>query len=125
MREHVARLDIPPEPPVGSVVISSADGLVRQAIAGRSGRLTYPRRGDIFYDGLTWPQLLSYGSVEVIWRPDAEMPDMSTRAAAFELLAVLDTGGIELTDVEVRDAVALLRRRLVGDQTADASSAPG
>jgi hypothetical protein len=125
VREHVAQLDVPPEPPAGSVVISSADGCVRQSHE-RGGRLHYPRRGDLFFDGLSWPQLLSYGPVEIIWRPDANMPDDSTRAAALDLLAAIDAvGATSGAPGSIALAARLLRARLVGDQVADASGAPG
>jgi len=125
VREHVAQLDVPPEPPVGSVVMSTAEGVARQSVDTGNGT-RYPRTGDMFgFSAFSWPQLLGYGPVLVLWRPDADMPDQSTRGAAFDLLAALDTGGATLADVEVRDAIRRLRSHLVGEQATEASGAPG
>lgn len=126
VREHVARLDVPPEPPAGSVVISSADGQVRQSVESQRGALVYPLRGDLFLMGtFTWAQLLTYGSVEVIWRPDADLADESTRGAARELLAALDDRPDLALPVEIERAARTLRQRLNGDLAADESGAPG
>jgi hypothetical protein len=126
VRERHAQLDVPPEPPAGSVVVSLADREVRQSRDyGHGSPLAYPKRGDLF-GALTWAQLLSYGPVEVIWRPDAELPDTSARTAARELLALIDGHDPDGEhDVEVRTAAARLRHALDGDLAADASGAPG
>lgn len=117
MIETVAA-QVPPEPPVGTVVVSA--GRVRQSTdfadnSGGSYRV-YVGVGEVPFFPSTlpsWLTLLARGPVDIVWRPDENVSTAGARTAAHALLVAIAAGGLRPTaDAAILDAAQTLRDRL-------------